>query len=50
MSEKGTITVRPPKKSDLKNRLIKYSERMERSMNYIAVKAIEEYLKKSKPK
>ena len=55
--DKGVISVRPPEGSDLKQRLNDYAEATERSMNYHAVKAIDEYLtkhftkptKKSKP-
>jgi predicted transcriptional regulator len=50
MSDKSVITVRPPKDSGLKERLLKAAEKVERSMNYIAVKAIEDYLKKQKSK
>jgi len=46
MSDKSVITVRPPKDSGLKERLLKAAERADRSMNYLAVKAIEEYLRK----
>lgn len=42
--DKGVISVRPPEKSDIKERLNKLAEETERSMNYHAVKAIEEYL------
>ncbi len=50
MNDKGVITVRPPKNSDLKDRLGKAALKVERSMNFLAIKAIEEYLKKQKSK
>lgn len=50
MNDKGVITVRPPKNSDLKDRLGKAALKVERSMNFLAIKAIEEYLKKQKYK
>jgi predicted transcriptional regulator len=46
--DKGVISVRPPEDSNIKERLIKLAEDTERSMNYWAVKAIEEILKKQK--
>jgi len=48
--DKGVISVRPPEDSDLKERLAKLAFDTERSMNYWAVKAIEELLKKHKVK
>lgn len=48
--DKGVISVRPPEGSDLKEKLSKLADDTERSMNYHAVKAIEEYLKKNKVK
>lgn len=48
--DKGVISVRPPEDSDIKERLGKLAESTERSMNYHAVKAIEEYLKKQPSK
>lgn len=47
--DKGVISVRPPENSDLKERLSKYAEDTERSMNFHAVKALEEYLTKHFP-
>ncbi|HRP30480.1 MAG TPA: hypothetical protein PKV73_01245 [Agriterribacter sp.] len=47
--DKGVISVRPPENSDMKERLSKYADDTERSMNYHAVKAIEEYLSKYYP-
>lgn len=44
--DKGVISVRPPEDSDIKEKLQKHADNTERSMNYHAVKAIEEYLKK----
>lgn len=44
------ISVRPNKDSDLKERLQKLSDKTERSMNYHAIKAIEQYLQKNKIK
>lgn len=48
--DKNVISVRPPEGSDIKERLAKLAEEQERSMNYLAVKAIEEYLTKHQPK
>lgn len=48
--DKGVISVRPPEGSDLKEKLAKLADDTERSMNYHAVKAIEEYVKKHKVK
>lgn len=48
--DKGVISVRPPEGSDMKDKLQKLAEDTERSMNYHAVKAIEQYLTKSKNK
>lgn len=48
--DKGVISVRPPENSDIKERLVKLADKTERSMNYWAVKAIEELLKKYKIK
>ncbi len=48
--DKGVISVRPPEGSDIKEKLSKLAEDTERSMNYWAVKAIEELLKKHKIK
>lgn len=44
------IFVRPPKGSDIKERLTKLAEKQERSLSFLAAKAIEEYLKKHKVK
>lgn len=48
--DKGVISVRPPENSDMKEKLQKLADDTERSMNYHAVKAIEQYLIKSKLK
>lgn len=48
--DKGVISVRPPEGSDLKDKLQKLADDTERSMNFHAVKAIEQYLIKTKPK
>ncbi len=48
--DKGVISVRPPEGSEIKEKLAKLAENTERSMNYWAVKAIEELLKKHKVK
>lgn len=48
--DKGVISVRPPETSDMKEKLAKLADATERSMNFHAVKAIEEYLKKHKVK
>jgi len=45
--DKGVISVRPPENSDLKEKLQKLADETERSMNFHAVKAIEQYLSKS---
>jgi predicted transcriptional regulator len=44
--DKGVISVRPPEDSDIKEKLQKIADDTERSMNYHAVKAIDEYIKK----
>lgn len=46
--DKGVISVRPPEGSDLKEKLQKLADNTERSMNFHAVKAIEQYLLKPK--
>lgn len=48
--DKRVIFVRPPKGSDIKVRLTKLAEKMDRSLSYVAAKAIEDYLKKHKIK
>jgi predicted DNA-binding protein len=48
--DKRVIFVRPPKGSDLKERLTKLSVKLDRSLSYVAAKAIDEYLKKHKIK
>lgn len=48
--DKTVISVRPPEGSDIKEKLAKLADETERSMNYWAVKAIEELLKKHKVK
>ena len=48
--DKGVISVRPPEGSDLKEKLQKLADDTERSMNFHAVKAIEQYLVKNKLK
>ncbi len=42
--DKGVISVRPPETSNLKELLLKCADETERSMNFHAVKALEEYL------
>ena len=46
--DKGNISTRPPKGSTLKQRLQTLADKTERSMNYHAIKAIEQYLQKNK--
>lgn len=48
MADKKVISVRPPKDSNIKVRLEAFAQKNERSSNYYAVKAIEEFLKKNK--
>lgn len=48
MQEKTVISVRPKRGSDIKPRLEAYAKKMERSANYFAQKAIEQFLKKNK--
>ena len=49
-NDNRVIFVRPPKGSDIKEKLTELAKRQERSLSYLAVKAIEEYLKKNKSK
>lgn len=46
--DKGVISVRPPEGSDIKEKLQKLADQTERSMNFHAIKAIEQYLVKTK--
>lgn len=48
--DKGVISVRPPEGSDMKEKLQKLADDTERSMNFHAIKAIEQYLVKNKAK
>jgi len=47
-NDNRVIFVRPPKGSDIKERLTKLAEKLDRSLSYVAAKAIDEYLKKHK--
>lgn len=48
MADKKVISVRPPKDSTIKDRLEAFAKKNDRSSNYFAVKAIEDFLKKNK--
>jgi predicted transcriptional regulator len=49
-NDKNVISVRPPNGSPIKERLQTLADKTDRSMNYWAVKAVEELLKKHKVK